>query len=178
MANQGNIGDVVDSAAVLLCLVALGALSACVTASPYQPLGELPQGRATFDAQSVRSSRQDIYRRQDGTWAGRILGRVVEVEVSDHQVCIGGSSGACLEWEERPEGLLMTRRGVEKYLVITCAVDDRECGYAPTFQNPQDEIDHLCPEVGCNHVLHWRPFVAARGPEVLVPLMIALYSGL
>jgi hypothetical protein len=165
--------------AVAMWLLALCSVSACVAAPPSKPLGELPAfgWGPRFDAQSVRSQAMGVSRRKDGTWAGTVGGEVVEIDVGDHHLLIAGKSRARVDWEETAEGLLVTRAGIEKFLVISCAENDRECSYSPKYLNEQDEVDHLCAVLGCHHVLHWRPTIPERGPDVVVPLLIALFAG-
>jgi hypothetical protein len=165
----------------LMALVLIASAGCATTGSssaPFEPYGELPFGGPSFDAHSIRGSNIQMSDRSDGSWGGDLNGRFSQASIGKNQLVISGRVPTQISWKPSPQGLLLTVRGTDVFLVLVCEAGDEDCagGRSGRLLREQEDTQRLCPDLGCQHVRYWRRRTAAAGPIPAPPLVIALFS--
>jgi hypothetical protein len=122
--------------------------------------GGIGQGWASFDESSVWAPWVQVSRRQDGSWAGRVAGRPMDAHMENDELVIGRS----LRVSVLPvrEGYLVTYRGLDKELVISCAPGDTACADAASRPAALEQ----CKPYGCGRVTYAYVYAAPAQPPV------------
>jgi hypothetical protein len=102
----------------------------------------------SFDDDSLWGPNAQLSRRSDGTWSGELGGKVIDARL-DHDALVIGRD---LRVDVLPveDGYLLTYRGVDKELVVTCAPGDEAC--ADRASRPAAIA--FCKPYGCAEVTY------------------------
>lgn len=129
--------------------------------------GGVGQGWVSFDDQHLWAPFAQVSRRQDGSWAGKLAGRIVDAHMEGNDVVIGRSLRANVQ--PVPQGYLVTYRGIDKELVVSCAPGDKACADAASRPSALDQ----CQAYGCTRVTYQYVYtVPAQTPVAQIALAL------